>query len=181
VITPEQFAELTPTLPPAKRAAYLPLLLDAAKRGNINNAQRLAVFLAQLLHESSGLRYFEELWCPTPAQLRYEGRQDLGNTQPGDGERFKGHGPIQITGRANYARYGRMLGVDLVANPELAATPRLGFALAVAYWTDKALNKLADLGTKAAFVTITRRINGGTNGLEDRLARWREARRVLGV
>jgi putative chitinase len=180
-MTLEQFTELTPVLPPAKRAAYLPLLLEAATAAKITTPRRLAAFLAQLLHESAGLRYFEELWGPTPAQLRYEGRLDLGNTHPGDGERFKGHGPIQITGRANHARYGKLIGVDLLANPALAATPKIGFALAAAYWTDKQLNPLADQGTKAAFVTITRRINGGVNGLEDRLARWREARRVLSV
>jgi putative chitinase len=180
-MTLEQFEELTPGLSPAKRAAYLPLLLEAAREAEITTPVRLAAFLAQLLHESAGLRYFQELWDPTPAQRRYEGRLDLGNTEPGDGERFKGRGPIQITGRANYAKYGALLGLDLVNQPELAAKPSVGFRIAAAYWTDKRLNALADRGTKAAFITLTRRINGGVNGLEDRLARWRVARRVLGV
>jgi putative chitinase len=180
-VTLEQFAELTPGLDSARRTAYLPLLLAAARDAEIITAPRLAAFLAQLLHESGGLRYFEEIWGPTPAQLRYQGRQDLGNVHPGDGLRFKGRGPIQITGRANYAHYGLAIGVDLIAEPALAAQPAIGFKLAAAYWNAKKLNQLADLQTKPAFVTITRRINGGINGLEDRLARWKAAKRVLGV
>jgi putative chitinase len=174
-MTPEQFAVLAPSLSAAKRAAYLPLLLEAAQAQDIDTPLRLAAFVAQLLHESGELRYFEELWGPTEAQKRYEGRLDLGNTEPGDGYRYRGRGPIQITGRANYRRYG------LEDQPELAATPRVGFQLAAEFWTDKGLNALADRGTKAAFVTITRRVNGGTNGLADRLARYRLARRVLGA
>jgi putative chitinase len=179
-MTPEQFAALTPTLSPAKRAAYLPLLEAAARAEEINTPLRMAAFLAQLLHESGELRYFQELWGPTDAQQRYEGRKDLGNTQEGDGFRFRGRGPIQLTGRANYRRFGALLGLPLEEQPELAATPRVGFQIAAAYWRARGCNALADRGTKAAFVTITRRVNGGTNGLQDRLARYRAARRVLG-
>jgi putative chitinase len=181
VITPEQFAVLTPGLAPAKRAAYLEPLVATARQCDINTPRRFAAYLAQLLHESGGLRYFEEIWGPTPAQERYEGRRDLGNTQPGDGKRYKGRGPIQLTGRANYALYGELLGLPLVEQPELVATPAVGFLVAARFWLEKDCNTLADLGTKAAFVTITRRINGGKNGLEDRLARWARAKRLLGV
>lgn len=180
-LTPAVFAELTPALSPETRALYLPLLIDAAYGQEINTPVRLAAFLAQLLHESAGLRYMHELWGPTQAQLGYEGREDLGNTEPGDGERFRGRGPIQITGRANYKAFGERLGLDLLGHPELAATPRVGFLIAAHFWKLKHLNLLADQGTKAAFVTITRRVNGGINGLEDRLAKWRQARRLLGV
>jgi hypothetical protein len=119
----------------------------------------------------------EEIWGPTQAQLGYEGRRDLGNTQPGDGKRFKGRGPIQVTGRANYRKYGAKLSLNLEANPELAATPEVGFRIAGLYWADRGLNALADLRD---FKTITRRINGGLNGFADRQRYYERALLVLG-
>ena len=111
----------------------------------------------------------EEIWGPTDPQRRYEPPNTLaarlGNTQPGDGKRFKGRGPIQVTGRFNYAKYGALLCVDLVQKPELAAAPEFAFATAGLYWQSNGLNELADAGD---FIKITRRINGGTNGLPDR-------------
>jgi putative chitinase len=178
-VSPAQFAALTPGLEAAKRALYLPLLTAAAAQHGITTPVRLSAFVAQLLHESAGLQYFEELWGPTPAQERYEGRVDLGNTEPGDGKRFKGRGPIQITGRANYARYGKLLGLPLEQDPALAATPAVGFAIAGLYWVRNGLNELADRNTLQSFKQITKRINGGFNGLEDRVARWRLAQKVL--
>jgi predicted chitinase len=84
----------------------------------IDAPPRAAAFLAQLAHESGQLRFMEEIWGPTGQQLRYEPASSLatslGNTQAGDGKRFKGRGPIQITGRANYQRFGTLLGADLV-------------------------------------------------------------------
>jgi putative chitinase len=124
----------------------------------------------------------EEIWGPTPAQLRYEPPSELasklGNTQPGDGQRFKGRGPIQITGRFNYKKYGELLGIDLCANPALAAAPEVAFATAGLFWQSNGLNALADA---QQFVAITRRINGGTNGLEDRQRYYERAKAVLGV
>ena len=102
--------------------------------------------------------------------------QRLGNTEPGDGKRFKGRGPIQITGRSNYAKYGGLLGRDLVAEPALAAAPELAFATAGLFWQSNGLNELADTDD---FVKITRRINGGTNGLADRQMYYARARAVL--
>jgi hypothetical protein len=127
----------------------------------------------------------EEIWGPTPAQRRYEppGKlaTDLGNTQTGDGKRFKGRGPIQITGRANYRRYGDLLGVDLIADPPRAALPEVAFRVAGLYWSKKGLNQLADKVTRVAFKEITRRINGGFNGLADREKYYEKAKTVLGV
>lgn len=95
----------------------------------------------------------------------YEGRKDLGNTQAGDGKRFKGRGPIQLTGRANYRRYGQQLGIDFENNPEIVAIPSVGLLVACKFWSDNDLNVVAD---RDDVTTITRRINGGLNGLQDR-------------
>lgn len=142
----------------------------------VNTADRLAHFLAQISHESGGFRWMKEIWGPTPAQTRYEGRRDLGNTHPGDGHRFMGRGLIQLTGRANYARFGPKIGIDLVAHPERASEPGPAVALAVAYWNDRRLNDLAD---RDDVVGITRKINGGVNGLADRKHALSRAKQVL--
>lgn len=153
--------------------------VDAAWREyDIQTVERQAAWLAQVGHESGGFIYTRELWGPTPAQMRYEGRIDLGNTQPGDGKRFMGRGLIQITGRANYRECGAALGIDLEANPVLLQGDVLAARSAGWFWQKKNLNALADAGD---FVTLTRRINGGTNGLADRQQRWERARRALGV
>lgn len=131
--------------------------------GIMESPLRFAHFFAQLLHESGSFRYMEEI----ASGAAYEGRADLGNTRPGDGVRFKGRGPIQITGRANYRVFGRRIGIDLEQNPAIAAVPSIGLHLALEYWRDRKLNALADADD---VVAITRRINGGTNGLTDRKA-----------
>lgn len=130
--------------------------------------RRLAHFLAQLGHESDGYKAMEEY----ASGSAYEGRADLGNTQSGDGKRYKGRGPIQCTGRANYRHFGRKLGIDLEGHPEIAAIPSLGLLVACAYWQEHGLNGLADADDIEA---ITRRINGGLNGLADRKARFQVA------
>ena len=150
----------------------------------IDTPNRAAAFLAQCGHESGRGRYARELWGPTPAQSRYEGRADLGNTQPGDGRRFAGRGLIQTTGRANYGatRDGLrqfMLDVpDFEANPILLEQPQWAALSAAWYWHSKGLNALADVGD---FKRITLRINGGTNGMADRIALWEKAQDALGV
>ena len=160
-----------------------PLDAACAAYGISDNTARLAAFLAQIGHESGALRYVRELWGPTPAQMRYEGRKDLGNTQPGDGERFKGHGLIQTTGRANHAavrdRLRARLGPgvpDFEANPQMLEEPMWAAWSAADYWGWRKLNALADAGD---FEQITRRINGGLNGQADRLARWERAQAAL--
>ncbi|MET0376400.1 MAG: glycoside hydrolase family 19 protein, partial [Rhizorhabdus sp.] len=109
--------------------------------------------------------YMEEIWGPTAAQKGYEGRKDLGNTQQGDGYKYKGRGPLQCTGRANYRKYGRLLGIDLETNPTLAAVPSIGLHIALEYWRTHNLNALAD---NDDVVGITHKVNGGENGLADR-------------
>lgn len=132
--------------------------------GITDSALRLAHFLAQLAHESDGFRAMEEY----ASGAAYEGRVDLGNVNPGDGKRFKGRGPIQLTGRANYRTFGRRIGIDLERHPEIAAVPSIGLHTALEYWRDRNLNALADIDDCAG---ITRKINGGQNGLADRKAR----------
>ena len=143
---------------------------------DINTPARQAAFLAQVGHESGGLRWLVEIWGPTASQRRYEVRQDLGNDTPGDGMRFLGRGLIQLTGRDNYARAGEALGADLIANPELLGQSPLAERSAGWFWKAHGLNELADEGK---FETITKRINGGLNGFAERLALWTDAREVL--
>lgn len=129
--------------------------------GVMDTPLRLAHFLAQLIHESGSFRYMEEI----ASGQAYEGRKDLGNVEPGDGKRYKGRGPIQITGRANYRTFGRRIGIDLERHPEIAGFPSVGLHLALEYWRHHRLNELADLDD---VIGITKRINGGLNGFEDR-------------
>ena len=150
-----------------RASAFLPHIVSAMAEFGIDSPARQAAFLAQIGHESGGLKYTTEIWGPTPAQSRYEGRKDLGNVQTGDGIRYKGRGLIQTTGRANYAATGRALGIDLIANPEQLAEPVLAARSAAWFWQSRKLNALADSGD---FVTLTRRINGGLNGIDDRMA-----------
>ncbi len=128
---------------------------------DLSNQLRQAHFLAQLAHESDGFKTTVEY----ASGAAYEGRRDLGNTHPGDGKRFKGRGLIQLTGRANYAAASQALGVDFVAKPELAAQFPHAIRVAGWYWQTRKLNFLAD---KDDVLAVTRKINGGTNGLEDR-------------
>lgn len=182
MISDDQLKHVMPNLPSAKRALYLPHLNDAMQACGITTPLRTAAFVAQLAHESGEFRWMEEIWGPTPAQRRYEPPSDLaaklGNTQAGDGKRFKGRGPIQITGRFNYAKFGALLGVDLVGDPAQAAAPEVAFSTAGLFWQKNGLNELADARD---FVTITRRINGGTNGLADRQMYYERAKAVLGT
>jgi putative chitinase len=155
---------------------WLPYIEAAMTEFDITTPERQAAFLAQIGHESGGLHWTTELWGPTITQQHYEGRADLGNTEAGDGFKFRGRGLIQTTGRANYAKTGEALGVDLLANPEQLALPELAARSAAWFWKSHGLNELADVGD---FMRITRKINGGTNGYDDRVAKWEDAKEVL--
>lgn len=155
---------------------WLPPIEAAMAEFEINTPARQAAFLAQIGHESGGLHWLVEIWGPTAVQSRYEGRVDLGNTEPGDGVKFRGRGLIQTTGRTNYQAVGDALGADLINQPELLAAPDLAARSAAWFWKTHGLNELADAGD---FMRITRRINGGTNGYEDRLALYVAAQAVL--
>ena len=148
----------------------------------IDTPARQAAFLAQISHESGRLVYTSELWGPTSAQSRYEGRADLGNVRAGDGSRFRGHGLIQTTGRANHARVRDRLRLrfdavpDFETDPKALTIPQWAALSACDYWDDKRLNPLADAGQ---FEAITRKINGGLNGYADRLALFEAAKKEL--
>lgn len=180
MLSDAQLRAIMPRLHPDKLPVLLPPLNSAMAEYDIDSAPRVAAFIAQVAHESGEFRWMEEIWGPTDAQRRYEPPSALatrlGNTQPGDGVRFKGRGPIQLTGRANYQRFGQLLGVDLVGAPESAAAPQVAFRIAALYWANRGLNALADAGD---FREITRRINGGFNGLPDRTKYFERAKTAL--
>lgn len=140
-------------------AKYLPKALE---KYEINTDLRLAHFLAQIAHESDHFRTTEEY----ASGRVYEGRRDLGNVRRGDGARYKGRGVIQLTGRANYRTYGEILGIDLEGHPELAATAEVSVLTALEYWKQRSLNHWADADNVKQ---ITRKINGGYNGLQSRI------------
>lgn len=174
---------------------FLQAVIDTCQQYSINTPARLLCFLSQVGHESGGLYYTEEL----ASGKAYEGRKDLGNTQPGDGVRYKGRGVIQITGRANYAELSRDLGVDFVAQPELlggknvtcCSPEQLKYAVLSAgwYWNKRRLNDYADKidvsksideePNLQAFKDLTKRINGGYNGLQDRVTRFKSGQKYF--
>lgn len=172
----EALMGICPRTPERVLAEFVVPLNAAMDEFEINTGTRQAAFIAQIAHESAGFIHTRELWGPTPVQERYEGRADLGNTEPGDGSRYRGRGLIQITGRANYATCGNALDADLVGQPELLEQPELACRSAAWFWNIKDLNRLADAGD---FERITKRINGGLNGQADRLAIWARAQDVL--
>jgi len=142
---------------------------------------RVAAFIAQIGHESGQLRRVREIWGPTAVQLGYEGRKDLGNTQPGDGAKYRGRGLIQITGRANYAMCGEALGLDLVNQPELLEQPGPACLSAAWYWASRGLNTLADAGNNKDIGSIinTGRPGRTPNGAADRDTLYAVALKVL--
>src|ERR1700754_2491489 len=174
----------------ASAQTFLSYFNDTLVKYNISTPARQLCFLAQVSHESGGLFYTEELASGTA----YEGRKDLGNIQPGDGVKFKGRGLIQITGRLNYTALGKAFQADLVGYPELlggknihaCTSDQLKYAALSAgwFWNGSNLNALADKvdlrqpideGVNLdEFRAITRRINGGYNGLADRIHRYKE-------
>ena len=186
-ITPALLAQAAGCTP-MRAELFAGHLAEACAAYHITTPERLAAFLAQIGHESASLRYVAEVWGPTTTQRRYEGRKDLGNTQSGDGSRYRGRGLIQTTGRANYAavrdRLRRRLGPDVPdfeAEPEQLEHLRWAVWSAADYWDWRGLNALAASGAAADFERITRRINGGLNGQPDRLARWKRAREALHI
>jgi putative chitinase len=140
---------------------------------DITGAARLSCFLGQIFHESGRLRYTREIWGPTAQQVAYGLRlaKRLGNTCFDDGQRYRGRGLVQYTGRANYRTLSAQLrkkfpdAPNFEANPEMLKQPRWAALSAGNYWAIRGLNKLADIGD---YTGITRRINGGYNGLADR-------------
>ncbi|MGE7992148.1 glycoside hydrolase family 19 protein [Pseudomonas sp. NPDC089554] len=181
MLTEQQLLQILPNAR-AVAGVFLPALNTAMPCWDIDTPKRVAAFLAQVGHESGQLRYVKELGSD-----RYLARYDtgtlalrLGNTPQadGDGQRYCGRGLIQVTGYNNYQACSRALFGDerLLAQPQLLEQPRWACESAAWFWQSRGLNALADRGE---FNRITRHINGGLNGLDDRLKLWARAREVL--
>ncbi|ASW31775.1 endolysin [Mycobacterium phage DarthP] len=162
-------------------AALLPAVQQCLADCECTTIERIAMWGAQVGHESVGLKYMAELWGPTEAQRGYEGRVDLGNTVPGDGYRFRGRGPIQVTGRHNYTKLSQWAhGKGLVPtptyfvdNPDELASDRYGFVGVTWYWTtQRPMNDAADARD---LVRATQYVNGGQTGIDNRRDRYNSA------
>lgn len=172
VVTPDDLTRVVPGIPAEKVEQYIAPLNDAMLHNGIDTPVRQAAFLAQLAVESDSFRTFEEY----ASGRAYEGRTDLGNIHPGDGERYKGRGAIQITGRHNYEKVSEHIGVDFVAHPELLAAPENAFTTAAWYWTSRDLNHVTDT---AGIVRVSELVNGGHHALSRRIADFERGLHVL--
>ncbi|HVZ38022.1 MAG TPA: SpvB/TcaC N-terminal domain-containing protein [Candidatus Kapabacteria bacterium] len=177
-LTPQSLRNAIPGLNQRRAEQLAPILNNAMREFNINTPERRNMFLAQVAHESGSLRFFRELGNDRYFE-RYNNRRDLGNTHPGDGPRYRGRGAIQITGRRNYEQAGRALGLDLVNHPELLEQPENALRSAAWWWANHGLNQMVDQHPGDVRRT-TRRINGGYNGLQDRIQRYQRVQRALG-
>lgn len=166
----DTFMKAMPGISRAMAASYLPSFEAAMREFQITTPARCHHWLSQTGHESNSLKWLEEL----ASGRAYEGRRDLGNTQKGDGVRFKGRGPIQVTGRYNYTQAGKALNLDLTSNPGQAGRPPAAFRISAWWWRNAGLNGTADNNPGfSGVIPVTRRVNGGTRGLADRQRRFR--------
>jgi putative chitinase len=174
-VTPDQLKRIAPSMGDEKATEYAPLINSAMKEFGIDTPLRQAHFLAQISHETDGFRTMEEY----SSGRQYNGRKKLGN-RPGtnDGVTYKGRGAIQLTGRYNYDEAGKDLGVDLINNPRRAEDPDLAFRVAGWFWSKNNINDKADNNDLEG---VTRKINGGTNGIKDRGAYFKRASEELGL
>jgi putative chitinase len=153
---------------------FLQPLNEGFERFQVNTPLRVCHFLAQVLHESGEFRWMEEL----ADGGAYEGRADLGNVQAGDGYRFKGRGLIQVTGRANYSQISKDLNIDYLNSPQRLAKIPDCVNSAFWFWNSRNLSRWADVDD---FDRITRIVNGGYNGYEDRKKYLTRAKEVFGL
>lgn len=185
IISDDKLAMMAGVAPNANMRSISIALNDYGHRFGLDQPQRLAHYLAQLLHESGRFRYDREVWGPTPAQARYDERTDLGNTKArdGDGEKYMGRTAMQITGRANVMAFRdwcrKFIDAncpDFVDKPDLMNTDPWEGLGPIWYWATRKLNALADENN---IEQITKRINGGLNGFEDRVRNYTRAALVL--
>ena len=153
-------------------------LLTKEAEGQGIKGKELAAFLAQCSHESGGFRFLSEIWGPSAAQTGYEGRRDLGNVQKGDGYLFRGRGYIGLTGRANYKEAGAKLGLPLEKNPDLVEKPEIAAKTAILFWKTYVQPRVSNWDDVTA---ITKVINGGYNGLDDRKMRYAAFKQAMNV
>ena len=176
----DEFKGLFPLLSDTRKDTLYPWFNDALsdvlhdKKGN-QKCDIIACFSAQVGHESVDLSTFEEF----ASGEAYEGRcKGLGNCQVGDGVKYKGRGAIQITGRSNYQKASDFIGTNFIDSPDLLVLPSYGFKASVWFWVSNELNQYCT-GNQNDFFILTRKINGGLNGIEDRLNKWTRAKNVL--
>ena len=186
--------------------AVIQMIPDTAAKFEINTPLRLAHFLAQCGHESGGFKATQEnlnysakglmgifkKYFPTEvianayqrnpqkiANKVYASRMSNGDEASGDGYKFRGRGYIQLTGRANYTEFGKAIGEDIATNPDVVSG-KYALLSAAWFWSKNGLNKLADGGATDPVVTsITKRVNGGTIGLADRIKHFKEYYHML--
>lgn len=172
MLTDPIIKQIYPNSMAKNRVAYIPYLNQGMKEYEINTPIRIWSYLAQIGHESMQLFYSKEL----ASGKAYEGRVDLGNTQEGDGVKFKGRGLIQITGRFNYEKLTNTFGIDFIQEPELLETPEWAVKSSLWFWKTKGLNAIADSGD---FEKLTMRINGGLNGIKERLEIFERCKKFI--
>jgi len=172
-MTKEQLRRIATAAGHAAITLYAPLLERHMTKYGICGRLRESAFIATIIHESGSFRYTREI----ASGAAYEGRKDLGNIYKGDGIKFKGRGLIQITGRTNYEKASKALGVDFVSNPQLLEQPRYATQVSCWWWADRGLNEIADRGD---FRKVTRVVNGGYTGWSHRLKFYNRAKEVLG-
>ena len=189
LITEEQLKKIYTNCKPDKLKLYCEAFNKVWAQFGIDSPIRIAAFLGQVGVESGELKYDKELPSKynkkdpkdanEPTGTLYEGKKNLGNTQAGDGPKFIGRGVLQLTGRANYADYSKKLGIDLIANPELAATPEVSVKIACQYFKDR---KLLDYADQGKIDEVTKRVNGTMMlHLKERYAYTKKACEVYGV
>lgn len=171
-ITDQLLKNIYPNSIAKNRLKYLPYFNEYLKQYEISTINRLCAYFAQIGHESGQLYYSEEI----ASGSAYEMRKDLGNINDGDGIKFKGRGLIQITGRFNYQKLSNALGVDFIQEPELLSSPEFAVLSSLWFWKIKNLNQIADSGN---FELLTRKINGGLNGIKDRLELFERCKRFI--
>ena len=174
LVTADQLRDLCPALAASQAETHAAALNPALVEWTIDTPRRIAAFLAQIAHETGGFQFLRELG-DTHYLARYEGRKSLGNLTPGDGPKFRGRGYLQLTGRANYSEAAYNLDLPLTENPVLAEQPRHAARIAGWFWHSRGLNALAD---DLKFNSITKKINGGRNGIVQRRRYWQTAQRL---
>jgi putative chitinase len=205
MLTAEKFGELFPNCKDPE--GWVDAMNEVFPKYDIDTPERIAAFVAQCGHESGGWRVFSENlnysakaldavfgkyfvragrdaneYARQPekiANIVYANRMSNGDTDSGDGWRYRGRGPIQLTGKANYSAFSNDMGVDAVENPDQVSEDKeIALMSAIWFWNKNGLNRYADSGD---IKTMTKRINGGYIGLEDRIHHWEEALKAMGV
>ena len=172
MITEQQLKLIYPNSSSENRRKYLPFFEEFLPDYEVTTKERMWAYFAQIGHESGELIYCEEL----ASGKAYEGRKDLGNLNEGDGVKYKGRGLIQLTGRNNYALLSKTYHTDFITHPERLSTPPWAVVSSFWFWEYNELNAIADSGD---FEKLTRKINGGINGLQDRLRLYELCKRYI--